>query len=64
LPLGTKEENDMAKRKTGTLAKAQARFLRAMRDFEKAVAGMVTSPAPKAKRKAKQTRKTSAKRRS
>jgi hypothetical protein len=61
--MGTIEENNMAKRQTGTLAKAQARFLRAMRDFEKAVAGMVTSPTPKAKRKAKRTRKRSTKRR-
>jgi hypothetical protein len=53
----------MAKRKMGTLAKAQARFMRAMRDFEKAVAGFVSSPTPKAKRpkakrKAKRTKKT------
>jgi hypothetical protein len=64
LPLGTNEENNMAKRKMGTLAKAQARFMRAMRDFEKAVAGMVSSPTPKAKRKAKKKAKRTKKARS
>jgi hypothetical protein len=57
----------MAKKQMGTIAKARARFLSAMRDFEKAVAGLVSSPAPKAKkakRKAKRTKKGSARRRS
>ncbi len=49
----------MAAKKKGTIERAQDALLRAMRDFEKAVSGMMGSPAPKkAKKKAK--RKTKA----
>jgi hypothetical protein len=60
VPYRTILESIMAAKKKGTLAKAQGKFLKALRDFEKTVAGMVTSPAPKSKAKKKAKRKTKA----
>jgi hypothetical protein len=55
----------MAAKKNTTLAKAQTTFLKALRDFEKTVAGLVSSPVPKSKkttkRKSKARRKTGSK---
>ena len=49
----------MAAKKKGTIERAQDALLRAMRDFEKAVSGMMGSPAPA---KAKKAKKKTAKR--
>lgn len=48
----------MAAKKKGTIERAQDALLRAMRDFEKAVSGMISSAPPKKAKKAK--RKTKA----
>ncbi|MBW8707722.1 MAG: hypothetical protein JF627_00360 [Alphaproteobacteria bacterium] len=50
----------MAEKRKGTLAKAEATFLKAMRNFQETVMGMVgePEPAPKAKKAAKRKRKT------
>jgi hypothetical protein len=50
----------MAGKQKSTIAKAQTTFLKALRDFEKTVAGLVSSPMPKrkAKKKSASRRKT------
>jgi hypothetical protein len=50
----------MAKKTQGTLAKARSKFMRAMRDFEEVVAGVMS---PSSEPKPKKTKKTKARKR-
>jgi hypothetical protein len=52
----------MAAKTKSTLARARASLIKALRDFEKTISGMISSaPAPKAKKNAKTRKKTPAK---
>jgi hypothetical protein len=46
----------MAAKKKGTLARAQSTFLKALRDFEETIAGMVSSPSQTAEPKTKKAK--------
>lgn len=53
----------MAAKKKGTIERAQASLLKAMRDFEKVVSGMMNPAPKKTKAKKKAKRKTKARKR-
>ena len=60
--IGNQRSKDMAKKKHGAFSDAQATVMKAFHDLERAVMGMISSPAPKktkAKKKAakKKTKK-------
>jgi hypothetical protein len=58
--IGNQRSTDMAKRKKSAFSDAQATVMKAFHDLERAVMGMMSSPAPK-KAKARKAKKKAAK---